>query len=43
MHTKIVIFAQIKIDGFNSPILIDLAKDKFGWEPKYSWRDEKFS
>ena len=32
-----------KIDGFNSPILIDLAKDKFGWEPKYSWRDEKFS
>jgi hypothetical protein len=32
-----------QINGFESPLLINLAKEKFGWEPKYSWRDSIFS
>ena len=32
-----------KIDEFSSPIKINLAEEKFGWKPKFSWRDKKFN
>ena len=32
-----------KLQGHDAPIKIDLAKEKFGWTPKYSWRDKIFS
>ena len=32
-----------EIVGCNAPLKIDLAKEKFGWEPKFSWRDSIFS
>ena len=31
-----------EIVGHNAPLKIDLAKEKFGWEPKFSWRDSIF-
>ena len=32
-----------EIVGHNAPLKIDLAKEKFDWEPKFSWRDSIFS
>ena len=32
-----------EIVGLNAPLKIDLAKEKFDWEPKFSWRDSIFS
>ena len=31
-----------EIAGHNAPLKIDLAKEKFDWEPKFSWRDSIF-
>ena len=31
-----------ELEGHSAPIKIDLAEEKFGWVPKYSWRDEEF-
>jgi len=31
-----------EFEGFEPPILNSVAKDLFGWKPRYSWRDEKF-
>ena len=31
-----------ELEGHAAPIKIDLAEKRFGWTPKYSWRDEQF-
>ena len=31
-----------EFEGFEPPILNNVAKDVFGWKPRYSWRDEQF-
>ena len=41
VYPKVEIRDSIK--GFQAPLLTNLAKEKFGWEPKYSWRDNHFS
>ena len=41
VYPKVEIRNSIK--GFQAPLLTNLAKEKFGWEPKYSWRDNHFS
>jgi hypothetical protein len=40
VYPKVEIRSSIK--GFQAPLLTNLAKEKFGWEPKYSWRDSIF-
>jgi UDP-glucose 4-epimerase len=32
-----------EFEGFEAPLSIENVKDVIGWEPIYSWRDEKFS
>lgn len=32
-----------EFEGFEAPLSIQNVKDVIGWEPIYSWRDEKFS
>ncbi len=31
-----------EFNGFEAPILNDIAEKTFGWKPRYSWRDEQF-